>query len=225
MTQNQHIKNLSALHFNEACSPLLDTLCEPLFENFGVTHFGYIRILEDGKIFRMATNKAWTRTYFQKEFYNCLESDIEIWGLNHVPLNEQRFMILNGPPQNDHFEILYSEFNIWNFMLIHEKSTTHIDFWFFGADRNNTGIINFYINNKHVLQHFIRYVKNKACHLFDMNDSSKLISTNIRFLKESFKEKDNLQKFINELSHNKFYLNGQHNEKFLSKRESEWYPL
>lgn len=217
MVQKQNFNNLSSLQFNASCALLVDTLCQPLFKNFGITHFGCIRILEDGKMLRIANNELWTHKYFQHEFYN----DIDLYGMNHLAVNEERFMVLTGLPKSNHFKLLCSDFNIWNFMLIYEKFATYGEFWFFATKRDNTQIINFYINNFHVLRHFILHFKNKASHLFDMSDSSKLISTTIRSLKEGVKEGKETQSFINEFSYKKLYLNGQYNGKFLSKRESE----
>ena len=83
MVQKQNLENLSSLQFNASCALLVDTLCQPLFKNFGITHFGYIRILEDGKMLRIANNESWTRMYFQHEFYN----DINLYDMNHLALN------------------------------------------------------------------------------------------------------------------------------------------
>ena len=214
---SQNLENLSSLQFNESCAPIVDALCEPLFSNFGITHFGCIRILENGQVLRIANNVAWTRTYFQYEFYN----DLDIYNMKHVLQNEQRFVFLTGDPHNEHCKMLCSDFNMWNFMLIYERFPTYGDFWFFGTNRNNLQIINFYINNINVLQHFILYFKNKTFNLFDISNPSKLISTKIRPLEEKAKEESHVNEFIKEISYNRHYLTGKYNGKFLSTREAE----
>ena len=62
---NSH--NLSALAFNEVIAEKVDLVCAPLFQHFGITHFGHIKVFEDRKMFRVANNKRWTKTYFEKE--------------------------------------------------------------------------------------------------------------------------------------------------------------
>lgn len=217
MVYKKDMFNLSSLQFNLSCAPFVEDLCEPLFKAFGITHFGCLRIFENGQILRIANNENWTKSYFQYGFYN----DPDLYNMKHVPMNEQRFVSLIGEPQSEHFKMLYSEFNIWNFMFIYERFSTYGDFWFFGTTRDNSQIINFYINNLNVLQHFILHFKSKAEHLYDIRDSSKLISTKIQPLKENIIEEVDLQGFIKKIPHTKHYLNGKHRGKFLSRREAE----
>lgn len=209
--------NSSSFEFSKSCAPLVETLCEPLFKNFGITHFGCIRMLENGQMLRVTNNAKWTKEFFQHEFYN----DIDIFDMRNVPLNDQRSVYLGGNPYNQHLSMLCSEFNIWNFMLIYERFETHGDFWFFGTTRDNHQIINFYVNNLNVLQHFILHFKNKVAHLFDMTDPSKLISTKIRPLSGEYKEQQDLQRFLKEISYNKHALGGNFYGTYLSKREAE----
>jgi DNA-binding CsgD family transcriptional regulator len=217
MVQRRNIDNLLPLQFNENCSPFMDTLCEPLLKNFGITHCGYIRILEDGKMLRIANNELWTRIYFQHGFYN----DMDVYDMTDLPLNEQRFILLTGVPKNNHCKLICSDFDIWNFLLVYEKFPTYGEFWFFGTKRDNTQILDFYINNLYVFQHFILYFKNKACHLLDVSDPSRLITTTLRPFKEGFKEREVIQNFVNEITYKRLYLNGQYSGKFLSRKESE----
>lgn len=213
----KNITNLSSLQFNLTCAPFVDELCAPLFNAFGITHFGCLRIFENGHILRIANKDGWTQSYFQHGFYN----DLDLYSMKHVPMNEQRFHSLSGIPQSEHCQMLYSEFNIWNFLLVYERLSTYGDVWFFGTTRENTQIINFYLNNLNVLQHFIHYFKGKAEHLFDIRDSSKLILAKINPLKETIIEEVDSQNFIKKISHSKHYLNGKYSGKFLSRREAE----
>lgn len=128
-----NITNLSSFQFNKSCTPLVENLCEPLFTSFGITHFGCIRMLENGQMLRITNNKKWTKKFFQHEFYN----DIDIYDMKDVPLNNQFYVFLNRPPNNQHLSMLCSEFNIWNFMFIYERFETYGDFWFFGTERHN----------------------------------------------------------------------------------------
>ncbi|MBS0272533.1 MAG: LuxR family transcriptional regulator [Proteobacteria bacterium] len=217
MVYKKDTLNLSSLQFNLSCALFVEDVCQPLFKAFGITHFGCLRIFENGQILRIANNENWTQSYFQHEFYN----DLDLYNMKHVPINEQRFASIIGTPQSEHCKMLHSEFNIWNFMLIYERFSTYGDFWFFGTTRDNSQIINFYINNMNVLQHFILYFKNRAEHLYDIRDSSKLISTQITPLKENIIEEIDIHNFLQKIPHAKHYLNGKHSGKFLSRREAD----
>lgn len=210
------LNNLSALQFNEECAPIVDALCAPLFMNFGITHFGCIRIFKNGQLLRIANNKEWTRKYFECEFYN----DLDIYSMDQVPLNKCHYVPLIGAPFNAHCKALCLEFNIWNFMLVYERFSTYGDFWFFGTTKENHQIINFYLNNKDLLSHFTFYFKDKANDLFNLNNSSKLISTKIAPLKGEGKLLNCIEKIEEEINSN-YFLDKRHNGKSLSKRESE----
>lgn len=64
------LNNLSALKFNESIAEKIDLICAPLFQHFGVTHFGHIKIFNNGTMFRVANNQKWTQNYFEKGYYN-----------------------------------------------------------------------------------------------------------------------------------------------------------
>lgn len=209
--------NLLSLHFNLSCAPLVEALCEPLFNSFGITHFGCLRILENGQVLRIANNQEWTQKYFEREFFN----DETLYDMSDVSEEKGRLLLLSGKAQGAHQETLCKDFGIWNALAIYDKSNEYGDHWFFGASRDNQQIINFYINNLDVLQHFILYFKDKISHLFDTKDSSKLISTKICPLKKKYEKEENIQNFMNEIRYNKYHLEGQYSGTFLSKREAE----
>ena len=215
MLKDVPLYNLPAREFNESSAPIVESICEPLFKNFGITHFGCIRIFEDGQFLRIANNPEWTRRYFECEFYN----DLDLYSIKQVPINHFRFMPLIGAPFNKHCMALCSEFNLWNFLLIYERFSDYGDFWFFGTTKNNTEIINFYLNNKSLLKHFTYYFKNKASDLFIKNEPSNLIRTNVLPLQEEAKESKNIESFIKDIAHKKYYLDGKHLGKSLYKRE------
>jgi DNA-binding CsgD family transcriptional regulator len=217
MRQALASKNLLALEFNEKNAGIVDSLTEPLRENFDITHFGFIRMFENGQLFRIANNPAWSRKYFENEFYN----DADIYDMKNIPLQESRFVILTGAPINPHCQSLCYEFNIWNYMLIYERFETHGDFWFFATTRSNAQIVNFYINNKNLLKHFTLYFKEKACDLLKVNEATPLITTTLSPLDENAQESEDIQNFINEISYHKYYLGGKLSGKSLSKREYE----
>ena len=93
--------NRSALIFNQEISEKIDLVSTPFFQNTGITHFGYIKIFNDGTMFRMANNKEWTREYFEKEYYND-----NIYNMKDVSKDKSRLILLTGEPQGAHLTSL-----------------------------------------------------------------------------------------------------------------------
>jgi len=51
-----------AFEFNIQMVPIMEEASQPLQKYFGITHFCYIKFYNDGKIFRLGNNAAWTGT-------------------------------------------------------------------------------------------------------------------------------------------------------------------
>lgn len=217
MTHSQVSSNLLALEFNEKKASIVEALVEPLQRNFDITHFGFIRMFENGKFFRIANSPDWTRRYFECEFYN----NAAVYDMKNIPLNESRFSILAGSPSNKYFHTMCCDFNLWNHMLIYERYATHGDFWFFGTGRSNTQILSFYVNNKNLLKHFTLYFKEKASELLKIHESSPLITTTLSPLDKKVQESEDIKNFIKEITCNKHHLEGKYKGTSLSKREYE----
>lgn len=149
--------NISALNFNQSIAEKVEVICMPLFQYFGITHFGYIKIFNNKTMLRMANNEKWTLKYFEKEFYN----DRECYNISKISEAKPHFLLLTGEPQGEHFTSLCKEFDIWNALAIYEKFQDYTDFWFFATSQHNTEALNFYINNKEILRKFTLYFKSK----------------------------------------------------------------
>jgi DNA-binding CsgD family transcriptional regulator len=207
-------KNISALNFNEEIASRVDQIAQPLAQYFGISHFGFIRIYENGKMLRMANKPKWTRTYFEKGYYD----DIDLYSMRDVQQNESRLLLLTGEPQGEHFTTLCKEFQIWNALGIYEKFEEYSDFWFFSSSPDNTEVINFYLNKVDALKNFSLYFKEKFSQEIKENDPSKLISTRVKITESSLVEKQKVKSLFNNLNINSYKLDDKVS---LSKREFE----
>jgi DNA-binding CsgD family transcriptional regulator len=192
----ERLSGLSALEFNEAIADKVDLICAPFLQNLGMAHFGYIKIFNNGKMFRMANNKEWTKRYFEKEFFN----DKIFYNMQNVSKEKNRLRILTGQPQGEHLTSLCHDFGIWNALAIYEKFENYTEIWFFGANKYNTETINFYINKSDVLNMFILYFKDKASKELQNIKTRPLISTSINPQEEQHDEKARIDDFFDEIN-------------------------
>lgn len=212
-----HKNNISSYQFNKSIGSEIDTICEPFFKTFGITHFGYIRILPNNQMFRIANKPEWTEKFFEYEFYN----DISFYSMEKIPINGNYSFLLFGEPQTAHCKALCNDFNIWNALTIYERFENYGSLWFFATTKENEMILDLYLNDLDILRKFILYFKEKAQHLLLFNDKSRIINMQINPLVDKFQTDLGIEKFLSESQISKYYLNKEENNISLSKREFE----
>lgn len=208
--------NSQALEYAEALSETIETICEPLFSNFEITNFGYVKMYDDGTMLRLSTDHEWTKKYFIYGFYN----DIDFYAMQKIPEGGIRKVLVYGTPLGEHYSALYDH-NIWNIIVIYERQKNFGNVWFFAATREKTQIIDFYLNNMHILEHFILYFKEKTFSLIKDKKSEQLICTKENAFLASFNYEKNIKNFLNKINFDRFYLEGTYKDIYFSKKEFE----
>jgi DNA-binding CsgD family transcriptional regulator len=206
--------NLSALDFNEAIAEKVDLVCAPLFQHFGMTHFGHIKIFNDGTMFRVANNKKWTRTYFENGYYN----DAALYSMQDLSEDRNHLLLLSGEPQGDHQNVLCKDFNVWNAIAIYEKFSKYNNFWFFATSQENTEAIDFYINKTDLLKKFLLYFQEKLKDELNNISPDQLIYSNIPTLNNCNTDKEKVKSFFDKLNIKSYQLSEDLN---ISKKEFE----
>ncbi len=208
---------LSAYHFNKELSPLVETLGEPLLKTFGITHFGLIKVSDKQSMLRIANHDPWNKVFTQEEFYN----DFELYNMSSVPINVVQKKLLTGDPVTKHEKILYEQ-NLWNFLLFYERSEHEGNFFFFGTDRDNTKVLEHYINYPELFNHFIHFFNEKMAPFLKMQAKSCIQLNYNPLMKIENKEPQAIiKKFFLETEISKFNLGNRFNNAQLSKRELE----
>lgn len=205
-------KNLQALKHAEAHSSIIENICQPLFNNFEITNFGYVRFYDNGTMLRLSTDHEWTKKYFMHEFYN----DIDFYSMQDLKEGDLRKSLIYGTPLKEHHTALYDH-NIWNIIVIYERQQNYGDVWFFGALRQHFQIMNFYINHMNVLEHFILYFRQKSHGIIDNKNNETLITTTINPFSDSGFENNDKNIFDTK----KFYLEGKYGNIHFSEQEFE----
>lgn len=195
--------NLSALKFNQCIAEKVDLVCQPLFQRFGITHFGHIKIFNNKTMFRVANNQAWTQKYFEREFYN----DETLYDMSDLSEEKSRLLLLSGDPQGEHQKILCKDFDIWNALAIYNKFNEYGDFWFFGTSPQNSEAVNFYINKLDILKEFILYFKYKLHEEFSNINSDQLIYSKIKEKSNLNDERERIKYFFKTLDIKSYKIN------------------
>ncbi|MBY0282059.1 MAG: LuxR C-terminal-related transcriptional regulator [Alphaproteobacteria bacterium] len=207
-------KNMPALKFNEAMADAVDLVCKPLMDHIGITHFGHIKIFNDSSMLRLANNAEWSKRYFENSYYN----DMDLYSLREVPENESRVLLLTGHPSTDHCAALCYEYDIWNALIIYEKFADYSKFWFFGTQRNNTEIINYYANNVSLFKKYAVYFEERFRDNLINFSKEDLISTNIEIHPYYSEIEEKNKEFLNKLKLKKYHFM---NNICFSAREAE----
>lgn len=184
--------NHHALKFNADVANIVETICEPLLKNFGITNFGYVKIFKDGTMLRISADREWTVKYFDSQYYN----DDDFYDFSNMSPNSSRIKIYTNKPEGGVYSALYDH-NIWNIYTKYERNEDTAEVWFFATDRENTGMINFYINHADILASFMQYFKEKAAHLLTIKNREILIATELKIHNTNTAEE---QQFINEFT-------------------------
>ncbi len=202
--------NFSAFKFNEETAMPVEKMCEPLLK-FGISNFGYVKIHQDGTMLRLSADKEWSRKYFLSQYYN----DPSFYHFEDIPENGSRVRIYTNMPTGGVYSELYDH-NIWNIYTLYERGQDSAEVWFFASTRENTGIIDFYINHQDILERFMLHFKEQAGDLMKTNSMDALIKTELKINESKRQEESAIKDFLTQI--------GKYNKDkklFLSGREME----
>lgn len=176
MLTTRNLQNKSAYSFiNETTDRVHDT-CLPFFQAFNLTQFAYMRIYDNGKIFRLVSHKEWSKTFLEKEFYN--DPNFLRKEMFNLQLGSYQCRTLVGAPQGIHWNTLYNS-QIWNVLIYYKKKKNFLECCCLGTTPENNQVINLYMNNFKDLYNFFLYFKEKNIDLINDSDQQKLLISTI----------------------------------------------
>ncbi|MDF2868078.1 MAG: hypothetical protein K0S11_1548, partial [Gammaproteobacteria bacterium] len=131
-------------------------ICQCINDAFGITYFSYVKAYEDGTHFCIANTPSWLELFYSKLLDKtcAFARGSNLYGSGNVlwtTLNQQH---IYGPAKE--------YFNIDNGITLIRQTKEACDFYCFGSKPDNHTIINFYLNNLDILQHFILYFREKG---------------------------------------------------------------
>lgn len=151
----------------------VESIMMPLLRQHGITFFNFYREYYDGTVIRLSSDAIWAERYFAKGYVNIPAKVPRAYltkPFNYfIWLTEDCPAMLTDSAMN---------FDIANGISLAEKSDHFIEFYGFASTRNNRAIVNFYINNLELLQHYCCYFKQQAACLIAQAERSKIMIIN-----------------------------------------------
>ena len=142
-------------HFLQTASDI-KAISQDKLGRYGVNYFEYLRVYNDGQGIVLASNPELMQYVFDHEIPIA------------APLQEQyiqnnfHYFILSIGGYEKVVHDVKSHFHLAHFLNVVERHPGYIDLYCFGADANNPGIMNFYLNKMEILDNFKQEFKEKA---------------------------------------------------------------
>jgi len=210
-------KTTIAFPFQRKVMPQVLEICAPLFQKFNLCFFSHHRNFHDGTFTSLMSNVDVTEFYLNNKYKinfssgrgYSLESGYYI--AEHIGnnLSEQARIAL------------CQQFNLANFFYIIEKRKNYDDMFAFATRPDNNNIINTYINDNDVFNHFLLYYKDQAKYL--LQQAEKICYGSDYFFKENtiIIEREPCYEADREMPLKKVPIQGNFGEVIISKRELE----
>jgi DNA-binding CsgD family transcriptional regulator len=209
-------------HIINSCDAVC-TVCDNFFKLTGVTYFNFVRIYDDGARVSLYSDKKWAEFVLKNHNkYNFIfeektkpkQSSILMWDVIDGIREDKLTVIAREEYKHDHGITLINRYN--NFT----------EFCYFAASPENQHVNLFYINNRDVLQQFVLYFKDKSAALIRQAENNKyyLPEHPLYWLKKATEQPDSAfqyKEFYKKFRINRFFLNGELKDVYLSKREAE----
>lgn len=227
------MKDLRAIHnivqYNECIRNRLSEICQPIFNGFGFTSFGYTRLQKNGNRIILETNRDWLNYYSniafeeKKEGTNSLISNLENLIVNPTA-EEFHIQMFVGSPKTKIQEQL-CVLKVWNSVSCYINSKEYIEIYHLSkATGDNEAIIDLCVNKKFLLLRFLHYFRDKLG-LLDIGNAPCVRDANLSkvFIQNGARNKrsidHNVDNYIKQTHTDKFYL--KTHDIFISRREAE----
>lgn len=201
-------------HFSLMTSRDTVQICQPLFSTTPINYFVFVRMYDSGSVIVLNSYPEWHRYFFEQDYVR--QSNARLKEGYHFWVSNSELSQANQDAKK--------YFNIDNKFEITERGKNYFDIFGFGSPTDSSSVLDFYLNNMHVLKQFILYFKDKAQPLLDeaiKNKESQIYVPEIRFNNVGAEKKESnlLKEFRQRTKH--FLLSDQANEVRLTKREIE----
>ncbi len=220
--------NGSAYQYYTTVLPQFNAICDPLFK-FGIKNFGYLKIFKNGQYLNLTNNNDLLRKYMEtiKDQGNIWEELIS----KNIRVNQKSYFSIGGDinsfdPKNDPIAYLIYDHGIWNtFNICKLSDSDFIEFYSFSLDINNSFPLNYYLENRNLLDHFSDYFNEKAKDIINCKNKKKLAIFEQQFNFSNKSEGDilaqNIEQFLLDTKIDRSFIKVNNKEIRLSKRESE----
>ena len=138
-------------------------ICKPLFDKFKLNYFDHTRVYPDGRFTTLTSDAKWCQHYFKKKYpisSAIVDTGIHLW-TNYV----------SAECVKDGEEL----FNHYNGITIFKKHEDYCEFYNFAAPKENSKVLDFYLNHLDILEQFFSCFQEKANHLESQASKERLL--------------------------------------------------
>jgi len=196
----------------------VDEICKPL-RSLNITHFGYVRIYNDGSRFDINNNAEFSEAYYYKT--NCYQ----LYTPEMDPSSLKDGFVFASAGIIDQHKLLHEltqSFSIGNVMLLVQNHVNYCELWHFGAHPNMHGMVNVYLNNLDLLKAFCFYFKDKGAKIIKTFEKNRIRvekkPANIIHTIDNLTVRENC---LQHLDIEKYHLGEIYENHYITKREAE----
>lgn len=151
-------------HISYTSAQEVAAVCKPLFDEFNINFFSYIRLYLDGSALVLVSNADWHHCVFKNKHVTTgpmlAQSGFQLWE------NYSSEKVIDD----------LNHFNLNNGMMIYNKNNVnYVEFFELASSIKERFVIEFYLNNLTLLQQFLLYFKEKADKLIKLSEKNKLL--------------------------------------------------
>ncbi|MCC8399085.1 MAG: helix-turn-helix transcriptional regulator [Rickettsia endosymbiont of Platyusa sonomae] len=158
-----HDQLLTIKNYNLQILDQLKTIASPI-ENYGIQFLTFRRIYTDGKLIHFSNNEVWLDHSFDHQLWQSTSS---LKRISKIGLDKQYAHVWdNNAHTTDHVYNAMYQHNLWHGLTLYDRRQNYVDLWAFATDRNNTEILDFYINELNIIKKFILYLQDKTYSIF-----------------------------------------------------------
>lgn len=166
IVQENHYSVLTIQDVLELAAPL---------KRYGIEHFSYFRYFNDGSCSVLISNKNLYQHHFKCGYKIALDIPFT---LEELQQNKHRYHIGYEQYEENYTGALddcKNLFGLDNFFFVAKNCEHYIEYYIFAAALHNNGILNFYLNQRDVLDQFNDDFRNKAGKLIAQGDANRIM--------------------------------------------------
>lgn len=204
--------NQTAISYNESISQALYEITRPLYDYLGFNHFAYTKFIPGQRYMTLNVDTKLLKSYFEESLDHLLLFN----GLLFEPYSKK--VVVWGLNESNPLLDLMSRFGYQNGISIFYRGEDQIEAWHFAVGSDKSDYLASLAQDIKLLEEFIIYFQEKAHHLIEASDPSRLalFRNGASFDVNSFSQGvlsigDSRQAFLKAIEHKKFgFQIGQH---------------
>lgn len=207
-------KILPENHFFLTAQNDIRNICSDKLRSMGISYFNYLRVYNDGSSSFLCTHNDMIKYLFANNVPVAAPVD------NQFVTTKFNYMILPIGKYNKLLHHAKLNWDLSHFIDLVDRYEDYFELFCFGSTPNNSGIVNFYLNNMDYLEKFKIYFKEKAFDLLKKVEKNKILLPNGMeppYRGINFKSEENAQ--ITHEVNKDFYLKSKYGNVILTKRQ------